>query len=352
MNQSLFANAAIRTSAVIFISATFCASLSVFPSTTKAEVVSVQTRQLLPAGNSACTPLSAYNFTPYVYDGALHSFEFTVPDSSYVALAGTVGDTPIPFQFMTRRGDASSALRVHVDIQTTPIHGMLPLSVTLLSAQGTGQSVCMSIVIMATTAIAPQPVATTGESGPTTTSKPTSQEPISVLPSSNNQIDATDEEDASPTASEAIIPAAPGFTLASIQNKIVESCATTGSAMRLWVILLVMYIAAVAIATLAQPSTFRTYSQGQRVATILTPLVLLLAFWYFTESCRATLWAPVAAILIALVSLLALFWNDSRIAPYVSRFKTMLKDSDQSPPATPSPSQPMITPPPTKKPEV
>src|SRR3989344_8081280 len=135
-----------RVAAIDFISAAFCVSLSVFPSSISADIVGTQTRALIAVAGSACVPLSAYGFTPYVYDGALHSFEFTVPDSSYVALTGTVGNTPIPFQFMTRRGDAADALRVHVDISTTPIHGMLPLSVTLLSAQGTGQSVCMSIV--------------------------------------------------------------------------------------------------------------------------------------------------------------------------------------------------------------
>src|SRR3989344_4948306 len=139
----------LRIAAAAFISATFCVSLSAFPSAIAADTISTETRQVFPTGSNTCVPLSAYSFTPYIYEGALHSFEFTVPDNSYVALTGSVGNTPIPFRFMTRRGDAADALRVHVDISTTPIPGMLPLSVTLMSARG-GQSVCMSTVVMTT----------------------------------------------------------------------------------------------------------------------------------------------------------------------------------------------------------
>src|SRR3989344_6150595 len=76
------------------------ASISAFPVQTSA--LEVSTQQVLPPGGSACAPTSAVNFTPYIYEGELHSFEFTLPDASYVALLGSVGHTPISSQQMTR----------------------------------------------------------------------------------------------------------------------------------------------------------------------------------------------------------------------------------------------------------
>ena len=348
----------------VFISLTFSIGLSAFPSAVAADVISVQTQQLLPLGSNTCAPLSAYNFTPYIYDGALHSFEFSIPDKSYVALAGTVGNTSIPFQFMTRRGDSSDALQVHIDIQTTPIQGMLPLSVTLLSAGGSGQPVCMSVAIMATPqgpSVEPF-VPITGNSS-TIIVPQTQVQPMGIPPSiptisdlNKPLIDVTDNGSAEVPSTSSPVKETGALAysvsmLSSIQDKIVTSCALTGNASRLWVILLAMYLAVVAIAVLVQTSMY-AYSIGQRSATILTPLVLLLGFWYLTETCRATPWAPVATALIAVVGLLSLYRNDSRLASYIGYFKTMLKTSDQlsftdTKDAT---NKPMITPPPTKMP--
>ena len=350
MLQKGTAKIALRTATFIFISITFCAGVSAFPSAVAAEVVSVQTRELLQ-GSSSCAPLSAYDFTPYIYDGALHSFEFTIPDSSYVALSGTAGDTSIPFQFMTRRGGSSSSLRVHVDIQTAPIPGRLPLSVTLLSAKG-GGPVCMSTVVMAASSSSqttlPPVAPTVPAQTPTQTTNTPSGSSISDtgnIPQKNRTLATT----SSSTAESSSTSTAVSF-LTSIQNKIVESCAPMGSALRLWMILLAMYLAVVAVAVLAQTPALRTYSIGQRTATILTPLILLLAFWYFTESCRATPWVPLAAILIAAVGLLALYRDDSHVTLYLERMKSTMKKPEQSTSAKNPSDKPMITPPPTKTP--
>ena len=52
----------------------------------------------------------------------------------------------------------------------------------------------------------------------------------------------------------------------------------------------------------------------ERIATIiLVLLLLLLGFWYFSVSCRAALWMPLVAFLIAVLGLLAAFWNHPRV---------------------------------------
>jgi hypothetical protein len=52
----------------------------------------------------------------------------------------------------------------------------------------------------------------------------------------------------------------------------------------------------------------------ERVATaILVLLVLLLGFWYLSADCRAALWMPLVAFLIAILGLLAAFWNHPKM---------------------------------------
>ncbi|RJR12769.1 hypothetical protein C4585_03170, partial [Candidatus Parcubacteria bacterium] len=80
-----------------------------------------------------------------------------------------------------------------------------------------------------------------------------------------------------------------------------------GGAARLWIVLLALFVVVTGVAVLSQvPST---YSKGQRGASIVAPLVLLLAFWYLFESCRTALWAPLAALSIATLGILSLYWD-------------------------------------------
>ena len=369
----------LRIAAAAFISATFCVSLSAFPSAIAADTISTETRQVFPTGSNTCVPLSAYSFTPYIYEGALHSFEFTVPDNSYVALTGSVGNTAIPFRFMTRRGDAADALRVHVDISTTPIPGMLPLSVTLMSARG-GQSVCMSTVVMTTssasisssatppqtstevmgasvppvTVVEPQPISTIEEPVLTPDDTVAIEEPAGEVSDSAASI-GTDAETTAPTTSTTSTKGevVASLNLASIQDRIVESCVAEDGASRLWILLLATYAIVTAIAVFAKLPASRMYSAGQRTATVVTPFVLLLGFWYFVESCR-TSWAPVVAILVVLAGLIGVFWDDSRLAPYTTRIKSLVKKQTSVTPAA-TKNAPMITPPPfgtKKEPEI
>ena len=347
-----------RVAAIAFISAAFCVSLSVFPSSISADIVGTQTRALIAVAGSACVPLSAYGFTPYVYDGALHSFEFTVPDSSYVALTGTVGNTSIPFQFMTRRGDANS-LRVHVDVATTPISGMLPLSVTLVSSKGSQQSVCMATVVMAASSagvesnavIKPQEMPGTGADAgampPKASVSPSSQDNLPSLLGKGAQSPTSTVSDLGVTSS--VDTETTPSVFANLQNKIVASCMAISGAMRLWVILLAIYAAITAFAVFAQLPAPQTYSLGQRVATIVAPLVLLLGFWYLAETCRATPWALVAAIAIALLGVAGLYRSDPRFTVYADRVNLFKQPSKQN--STKSGMGiPMITPPPAQKP--
>ena len=337
-----------RVAAVAVISMALCLSLSSFPTSVSADIIGVQTRALIPVEGSSCVSLSAYGFTAYEYDGALHSFEFTVPDSSYVALSGSVGNTSIPFQFMTRRG-AGDALRVHVDIATTPITGTLPIRVVLVSAKGAQQSVCMAAVIMSVqkggqssdSSVAGNTVSPVQPSTPVTV-KPN-------LPRDNGEDLTTGTTTPSVVGTSSVVATAPSI-LAGLQNAVLRSCAVTNGAIRLWIILLAVYAIMVALVVFVEHPALRTYSLTERAVTIVIPFILLFGFWYIVESCRATPWAPIGAMIIALLGVAALYRNDSHVSMYSKRAQTLFTvKSEES--QKPSSNAPMITPPPASKPK-
>src|SRR3989344_5019015 len=121
-------------------------AISGLPGMAPAETLSSNTQQLLPLGTNTCPPIVATNFTPYVYDNALNSFEFTVSDPSNVAIVGSVGGTSIPLHFMTRRLESGGAVRINVDVQSSDVRGVLRIRVTFLSTHGAGTPLCISVV--------------------------------------------------------------------------------------------------------------------------------------------------------------------------------------------------------------
>ena len=325
---------------LLFVLAVFAFSIffATFPVKAFGLEATSQTNQVLPPGGNACAAVSVTNFVPYIYDGALHSFEFTVPDASYVAVLGSVGNTQLPFNLMTRRVDSSGALRVHVDVQTTPIVGTLPLKITLLSARS-GNPVCMTVV---SAGVGSGPVAI--QNIPSAHTVPTT---VSVAP-------ATPTAPSAPTA-----PAAPQkprspdpvpttqkvLTTSTSEGSVVGSafanlCSSEASAYRLWLILLVLYMLIVGAALWAEfPMSVAWARTPERIATIILALLLvLLAFWYFSISCRAALWMPLMAFLIAVLGLLAAFWNHPRVTQML-----LIQEAKQTPEPAKSSSATIVT---------
>ena len=88
--------------------------------------------------------------------------------------------------------------------------------------------------------------------------------------------------------------------------KMFDNVCTGANVYRLWFILLAIYVVIVAVVVFAEP-WFLEESVIGSTAAILVPLILLLAFWYFSEACRAAAWIPVAACVIAIVGLFLAF---------------------------------------------
>ena len=291
---------------LLFALAAVLVGFVAFPKQTLAAELSAQTAQVLPPGGSGCTPLAVSGFTPYVYGGALHSFEFSVQDASYVALIGSAGKTSIPFNTMTRRAGPSGSVRIHADIATTPVVGNLPISVTLLSAKGSGQPVCISVVTA--TVVSSGSVATIVpispiSPSPVVTPVPTPA-PVKPVQTGNEPVKAT------PTAPITGI-AATSPLLARIQNGLRDACVADGGAVRIWFFLLALYALIVVAALFWRPSQIPpAYAKEWVAGSITIPFILLFGFWYLVESCRVSPWVPAVAVLIALAGLAATFWND------------------------------------------
>ncbi|OGG73794.1 hypothetical protein A3A40_00705 [Candidatus Kaiserbacteria bacterium RIFCSPLOWO2_01_FULL_54_20] len=295
--------------AIIITGVGIVATSVVFPSHVSAAEVSVQTAQLLPPGSNTCAPLAASGFTPYVYDNALHAFEFTLQDSSYVAVIGTVGNTNIPLNQMRRQVDATGALRIHVDVATTPIRGSLPITVTLLSAKGPGQPVCVSVVVttlLGSGAATPTPVpAPAPSSGASSAPAPKPSTPATTTAGSQTKPSSVGDKDKTKTGTSTA-------ALAVTQNVVtaLKDICSPKNAPTLWVILLVLYAAGVAAVVFGKPK-MPAFMQSQEsiAAAIVVPFLLLFGLWYFAESCRINAWAPAIATIIALAGLSVAFWE-------------------------------------------
>lgn len=272
---------------------------------TSATQVSVQTAQLLPPGSNTCTPPQISGFTPYVYDGALHAFELTVSDGSYVAIAGSAGNTGIPFNYMTRWVEPSGAVRVHVDMPTTPIGGSLSIDLTMISAKGVGQPVCITSV---STTLGAGGVPVTTPPPPAPAPAPTSPPPPAAAPA---ETPTTPPPPGEETTTETGVEATTSVSsIVATQNFIKDICSSAAGALRLWVVLLIVYVLIVVAAIVGQPQLPAALRTQEWAATaIVAPFLLLFGLWYFAESCRTSSWIPVIATIVALAGLSAAFWE-------------------------------------------
>lgn len=297
----------------------------VFPAFASAAAtdITARTAQLLPPGGTSCAAITVTSVTPYVYEGSLDSFDVVVPDASYVAIGGSAGSTVVPFHHMTRRITPDGQLRIHTDLDPTPVAGSMPVSITLLSSKnGVLCAATISFNVQGVSTLPPGPISEP-KPGPTYTSpKPTTGgsqtgEPATTAPATTTPVSS------------------------------LGMCAVQSGAMTLWLVLLVLYAGIVAFAALAKPVT-SLKNPAIQVALILVPLILLVGFWYFSPACRAASWVPIALLVIAIAGLLAAFREQEASTLLLPG---MQRPPMPMPPATKKPSVPATTAP-TPKPAV
>lgn len=310
---------------------TLAIAFFVFPAFASAAATNVtgRTAQLLPPGGTSCASLTVTSVTPYVYEGHLDSFDVVVPDSSYVAIGASVGNTVVPFNYTTRRITPDGQLRLHTDLNPSDTTGSVPVSITLLSSKGGVLcAATISFVAEGVNSIPPGPIvpppAPTGPYVPP-------QSSTGGSPSQGGQQATTAPATSTPVS-------------------FLGMCAVQSDALKLWLVLLVLYIGLVAFAAFARPIVSLN-NPAIPVALILVPLILLVGFWYFSPACRAGSWVPIALLIIAIAGLLAAFREKEGsilLLPGMQRPPMPMPPSSSKPksqvPATTKPApKPMIT---------
>ena len=251
---------------------------------------------LLPPNTTSCPTVGVSQITPYVYDGHLDSFDITITDASYVAIGGSVGDTPVDFHYMTRSYTSDGALRIHVDIASTPINETSPLKVTLLSSRPDTQMTCALSIRGDVTGT---PDAQGVPEIPTTPVYPT-QPPVR-----NTHGGAHRSKDAGPTGNMMGTTSSTSTVAQPRDNTVfvgalsaLGTVCSKSSSWKLWTILLVLY--GLFVIVLSMQSTEQESPHSWNTALILALLAALLGLWYLSATCRAGPWAPIIALLIAI----------------------------------------------------
>jgi len=270
------------------------------------QMVAVQTRQLLPPNGTSCTTLTVTSITPYVYGGALNSFDVTIDNASYVALIGTVGNEAIGFQYMTRDIMADGKLRIHVDV---PIHlsnsGVITIS--LLSSQGgitCASTISFGIAGIQSGAAVGTTRGSNGHVGGTGTTKPV-----------NTGVGKTPTVTKATSSATTTVTGTAPVVNASLQNALNKACMATG-ALQLWFILIAAFIVICALTALNE-AYLTVRSEYLPAALILAPLLVLLGFWFLASACRGSIWVPILILIAAAAGLLATFRNHKAIAKII-----------------------------------
>jgi hypothetical protein len=316
MNNISVSYRSIMSGAVVSFSAfVFLIIIMILPSHAAAQTASIQTQELLPPGQDACQVVTVTDVEPHVYGGVLESFDVTISDTSnsYVGVLAQVGNSAVPLNYITRWAGTPSGLKIHVDTTDTTIDGVVPVTLALISSPA-GAPTCISTIAFDVTnasSVAPYvstsiPQAQAGNSAPVQTSpvSTSATTPTGTVSGTTGTNSASGNPVAKNGTTTAVVTAA---SVTSAGNmKFFSSVCTGNNAYRLWFILLVIYILIVATVVFAEPWFLET-SVLSSTAAMLVPLILLLIFWYFSETCRAASWIPVVACVIAIVGLFLAF---------------------------------------------
>lgn len=273
--------------------------------------VKVSVDQVVPPQGESCAVLGVTEITPYIYDGALHSFDVTVSDASYVVLSAEVGGVSVPFSQVSRWFDQSQGVRMHIDIESQYLLSDTPITVTLMSAHSGAQgATCIATVTSIVHAIP-------GASIPATPTSPSEVKPTAHAPESgagypwSHITYGTKPEPAAPaTTAPATSSATSAPALITAIHSLGDLCATGSGPAKLWIILLVLY--AVFVWFLVSQKRGVGESRDWSVALVVAAFLALLFFWYISAVCRTGSWAPIVATVIACAGLIALTQSDGK----------------------------------------
>ena len=231
------------------------------------------------------------DFKPYVYEGDLHSFDYTVVgDGTPVATATVVGGNALESRFTTYwKTDTAQATKIHVDVPSWyGIAGEVHIMVSVMTATGVGCVVQKEFVVQLPVrhidAVVPvthptQPAQQTGT-------------PSTVRPVEKGE---TSETDKNPDTNGKGAIGSPSVGAMS-GDKCISWPKMT------WIFLTLICIVAVFVIVDSLP--YLLAGNGVRFAVVLLVMFLvLLALWFMFDRCREHRWFPIAVTVLTLGTL-------------------------------------------------
>lgn len=239
-----------------------------------------------------CSAPTITNFTPFVYEGELHSFEYSIlDDQPHLPLAVQIAGQQVPQRYVTIWDHKQPGARVvHVDVPFLDLDGSTNISVvnTQVSSGSSVPGCATSVQFQVNLPVDPQPIPQPPVTPPAPPSGPTT---------GGGGVDAPDNNgDNGETPATSTDNGGGGGVIAPPPSDLCIS-----APLRVWVFLgmAALLIALISLAYMPRIAQ----SNALLAATILIPLILLLGVWYFFDTCRAYMWFPIAILLISLGTL-------------------------------------------------
>lgn len=273
--------------------------------------VAIHVDQVVPPQGESCAVLGATEIMPYIYDGALHSFDVTVSDPSYVVLSAEVGGASVPFSQVSRWFDQAQGVRMHVDIESRYLLNDTPITVTLMSAHSGPQgATCIATI----TSVVP---AVSGAAIPAGPAAPSEPQPTVHAPQTQAGYPWSHITYGSKPKPAAPVPVKPATSSATSAPALVTAihslgdlCTAQSGPAKLWIVLLVLY--AIFVWFLVSQKRGAGESRDWSVALVVAAFLGLLFFWYISAACRTGSWAPILATIIACAGLIALTQSEGK----------------------------------------
>ena len=294
----------LATIAVTLCLSAFCTTNMLMPVRAYADVVATPV-SVIPPDLTACPAVTVSDIHPYSYQGGLDAFEMTVSDPRYVAMQASVGDSVIPFQFLTRNSNPNGSIRIHVDLYRMPLNGTVPVQVEFLASVN-GRTCFLNVQ---SSFIGDSEPANANQQNHTTSSSFGSGD-TATKPSGTGQGSHVVTGTQSGTGVTIVGTTTHGTPV--IASSSVGKLCSVGGANVLWYLLVALFAIFALILTFQKPTESDVHLREWNMALILAVFLGLMVFWYVSASCRTGVWVPFVVAGIAGISLFLLaLRNDS-----------------------------------------
>lgn len=261
---------------ILFIGLAFLIGTFAIPTVTKASTV-------------VCDAPTIENFTPYIYDGHLDSFNYTLDSTvgtSHLPLSVLINGEDVDLRYVSVwRNLGADRVLVHVDV---PNHISL------------SENTVISVKNLQITQ-GPPPICMSGEvfhvNLPDAGHNPISTvEPVTIVPTTDTTLVDVDEVVETPEIPDAIV--------------ITDTAATTDGAMQCsligkWQLPFAALIDVIVSLILILFMSVIASSNLRLAAAVLVPPAIFIGFWYTLSACRSEVWFPILTIVLAIIVLTA-----------------------------------------------